>query len=137
MSETTNTQIVQTTYEKFGSGDLEGLLSNLADNISWTTPVVQNSPLGGNRIGIAAVREFFTLVPEVENISVFEPREFIAQGDKVAVLGNFVATAIETGRTYSSDWIHIFTLSDGKITNFFELYDTATAERAFQMAETA
>ncbi len=137
MNETTNTQIVQTTYEKFGSGDLEGLLSFLAENISWTTPVVQNSPLGGNRAGLAAVREFFTLLPAHENMTVFEPREFIAQGDKVAVLGSFTATVISTGRTYSSEWVHIFTLSDGKITDFLELFDTAAAEKAFQKAETA
>lgn len=137
MSELTNTEIVQDTYAKFGSGDLEGLLDRLADNISWTTPVVQNSPLGGNRVGRAAVREFFIELPEQENITLFEPREFIAQADKVAVLGSFTATVTSTGRTYSSDWVHIFTLSNGKITNFLELFDTATAERAFQKAETA
>lgn len=137
MSDMTNTQLVQACYEKFGSGDLDGLLSTLADDINWTTPSVQNSPLGGNRVGIAAVREFFTLMPSIEDMSVFEPREFIAEGDKVAVLGNFTAKVHATGRTYSSDWVHIFTLSNGKIINFLELFDNAAAERAFEKAESA
>jgi ketosteroid isomerase-like protein len=137
MNETENTKVVQDAYARFGSGDVDGLVNHMAENASWTTPVVANSPLGGKRVGSSAVREFFTLLPQHENMTVFQPREFIAQGDKVVVLGNFTATVVSTGRTYSSEWIHVFTLSDGKITSFLEMFDNAAAERAFQKADTA
>ncbi len=132
-----NTVIIQDTYAKFGSGDIEGLLNLVTDKVVWETPVVQNSPLGGKRTGRQAVADFFSLMPTVENMTIFEPKEFIAQGDKVVVLGSFTATVVETGREYSSDWVHIFTLSGGKITGFLEFFDNAAADRAFQKAESA
>ena len=67
----------------------------------------------------------------------FEPREFIAQGDKVVVLGRSSATVRATGKSYSTDWVHLFTVADGKITDFHEFFDNAAATRAFQMSAAA
>jgi len=137
MSETTNTEIVQTGYGKFGSGDIPGLLSLFADDIDWQTPHVENAPFAGNRLGLKEVAEFFKLLSESEDISYFEPAEFIAQGAKVVVLGRSKATVKATSRSYETDWVHIFTIHDGKVTNFHEFYDTAAATRAFQKTATA
>lgn len=137
MSEVTNTEIVQAGYEKFGSGDIAGLLSLFADDIDWATPHIENAPFAGTRLGLEEVREFFTLLDESEDIAFFEPSEFIAQGDKVVVLGRSKATVKSTGRSYETDWVHVFTVRDGKITNFAEFFDNAAATRAFQKATTA
>jgi len=137
MAETNNTQIIQEGYAKFGSGDIEGLLNLFSDDIEWTTQTVMGAPFTGKRNGREAVAEFFSLLDENEEFTNFEPREFIAQGDRVVVLGTSTATIKSTGRTAETEWVHVFTVRDGKVTSFQEFFDSAAVERAYQKAEAA
>jgi ketosteroid isomerase-like protein len=137
MSETDNTRIVQECYEMFGKGDVPGLLAALDDNIGWTVPEIENSRFGGKRTGTESVGRFFQELVEDEDMTHFEPKEFIAQGDKVVVLGSSTATVRATGNSYSTDWVHVFTLAGGKVTAFTEFFDNAAATRAFQKSAAA
>jgi ketosteroid isomerase-like protein len=62
----------------------------------------------------------------------FEPREFIAQGNKVVVLGHGAWTVNATGRDFDSDWVHVFTIEDGHIAAFREFLDSHLAAEACQ-----
>jgi|SwirhisoilCB2_FD_contig_31_24874772_length_696_multi_10_in_0_out_0_1 uncharacterized protein len=137
MSEKVNTDIVQAGYEKFGSGDVTGLLELFADNILWQVPEVENAPFTGTRRGKEAAAEFFKLLSENETFERFEPLEFIAQNDKVVVLGEVAATVPSTGRSYESKWVHIFTVIDGRVAEFQEFFDTAAVTKAFQKTAAA
>jgi ketosteroid isomerase-like protein len=137
MSERVNTDIVQSGYEKFGSGDIEGLLQLFAENILWQVPEVENAPFTGVRRGLDETANFFKQLSENETFTRFEPLEFIAQNDKVVVLGEMAATVTSTGRNYESQWVHIFTVRDGKIEEFQEFFDTAAATLAFQKTAAA
>jgi len=137
MSEMVNTDIVQSGYEKFGSGDIEGLLQLFSDDVLWQVPIVENAPFTGTRQGIGEAAEFFKLLSENETFTRFEPLEFIAQNDKVVVLGEVAATVTSTGRSFESPWVHIFTVRDGKIAEFQEFFDTAAATLAFQKTAAA
>ena len=132
-----NTDIVQSAYEKFSSGDIEGLLAIMADNILWQVPEVENAPFTGTREGRPAVAEFFKQLSESETFTRFEPLEFIAQNDKVIVLGEVAATVTSTGRSFETPWVHVFTVLDGKVAEFQEFFDTAAATRAFQKTAAA
>lgn len=137
MSEKVNTDIVRSGYEKFGTGDVDGLLELFADNILWQVPEIENAPFTGVREGKPAVAEFFKLLSENETFDRFEPLEFIAQNDKVVVLGEVAATVNPTGRSYESDWVHVFTVHDGVVTSFQEFFDTAAVTKAFQKTAAA
>lgn len=137
MSEETNIKLVKEGYDNFGSGDIPGLLKRFADNIEWTTPTVEGADFTGRRNGLDAVTEFFSLLNDNEEFSNFEPKEFIAQGDRVVVLGTSTGTVKPTGRNFTTDWVHIFTVRNEKITNFLEFFDTAVVARAYQKATTA
>lgn len=132
-----NKELVREGYKRFGTGDIEGLLGLFAENIEWTTPEVEGSTLGGTRRGLDGTSEFFQTLDETVNMTEFEPKEFTAEDDRVIVLGHSRATVRETGRSYETDWVHIFTVRDGKIAAFNELFDTAAVERAYQKAESA
>lgn len=129
-----NKRIVEEGYGHFKSGNIAALLDSYSDNIEWTTPTVEGAPFSGTCHGREEVGEFFTKLDEAEEFTNFEPAEFIAQGDRVVVLGKSASTIKSTGRNYETDWVHIFTVKDGKITNFLEFLDTAGAERAYQKA---
>ena len=62
---------------------------------------------------------------------VFEPREFVAQGDKVVVLGYYKARTA-AGRPFASDWVMIFTVANGKVARFQEFTDVAALNAAFE-----
>ena len=137
MNETTNLEIARTAYEKFGAGDIAGLLAMFDGDIKWTVPEVENAPFGGSRTGVENVARFFQELVTAEEITNFEPREFLAQGDRVVVLGHSAATVRETNREYATDWVHVFRLKDGKVTEFLEFFDNAAATRAFQKTAVA
>jgi ketosteroid isomerase-like protein len=137
MNEQENTKTVQQVYEMFGTGDIDGLLTHVDDNISWMIPPVENAAWTGARTGKPAVTKFFSELSEAEDFARFEPLEFIAQGDKVVVLGEFEATVKATKKTYQTEWVHVFHLRDGRITEFKEFFDTAKATAAFQRTAAA
>lgn len=66
-----------------------------------------------------------------EEMLEFQPQEFIAEGDKVVVLGHGRWRAKSTGQTAESDWVHVFTRRNGKTVSFREYSDTAAALKSF------
>lgn len=132
-----NVEIVKQAYAKFREGDIPGLLALLSDDVRWSTPKIEGAQFGGACSGHGGVAEFFTLLNEDEEVTKFEPREFISQGDRVAVLGTYGATVRETGRSYEVEWAQFFRVQDGKIVSFDEYFDGAIAAAAFQKAATA
>ena len=135
MQEAQNTKIVQDAYEAFGRGDVQALLGYFDDAILWkpvhgTAPHV---PTAGERRGKAAVGEFFKIVSEQVNFVRFEPKEFVAQGDKVVALGQYAAKA-PTGRGFESDFVMVFTLRGGKVVQFQEFSDSAAINAAYDAA---
>jgi ketosteroid isomerase-like protein len=129
-----NVTLVQQAYAAFGRGDVDGILATLADNISWE-PVIgasEHVPTAGKRLGKAAVREFFRILDQSETFDTFEPKEYIAQGDRVVVLGHYAGKTKTTGRPMASDWVMIFRCQDGKITDFREFADSAALNAAHE-----
>jgi uncharacterized protein len=51
--------------------------------------------------------------------------EFIAEGDRVAVLGSTAWRNSKTGRAVDTAKADFWTFRDGKVVEFHELYDTA------------
>ena len=132
MSEKDNLRIVQQAYEAFGKGDLPGLLALLTDDIEWHHPEVENVPWAVSCRGKDAVSGFFAAIAKAADIERFEPLHFIAQGDRVIVLGSEAVRAKSTKRAYSTEWAHSFTLRDGKISIFREYTDTNRIAAAFR-----
>jgi ketosteroid isomerase-like protein len=48
----------------------------------------------------------------------------------VFVLGHYTYTVKKTGKSGSSDWVHVFTIADGKVKAFRDFSDTARAAEA-------
>ena len=132
MSEQDNVSVVKRAYENFQGGNIEGVLGQLSDDVDWRLPEIENVPFAGARRGRAAVAEFFTSLADAQDVRSFEPREFIAQGDKVVALGSYHWSVKRTGREYGGEWAHVFTVRDGKVVSFHEYMDTASAADAYR-----
>jgi ketosteroid isomerase-like protein len=134
MSEQTNVAVLQQGYEAFGRGDIPGVLDLLTDDVVWTFQGPSVIPFAGTYRGREGIAEFFSSVGEALEFEQFEPREFVAQGDTVVVLGYERSIAKTTGRGFEQEWAHVYTLRDGKVATgrFFE--NTAAEAAAFSAA---
>jgi ketosteroid isomerase-like protein len=137
MSEQDNTAVAQQAYNNFNTGNIQALLDQMSDNVTWQLPEIEGVPLAGKRTGRNGVKDFFATLARDQEVLEFEPRESLAQGDKVVSLGHYKWRVKETGREYESDFVHVFTIRDGKIVAFREHFDTAVVAVAYQKAMSA
>jgi hypothetical protein len=133
MSTEQNKKIVQDAYAAFARQDIPALLNTLSNDVDWeavtgSSPAV---PTSGRRVGRDAVEKFFKDLAGGIDFKKFEPREFIAEGDRVVALGFYEGTSKKTGRAWTSDWVMIFTVRNGKIVHFREFADVAAINAAF------
>ncbi|MEO6218501.1 MAG: nuclear transport factor 2 family protein [Sphingomonas sp.] len=85
MSIEKNIQTVKDFFAAIGGPDREGLLAMVADDIEWIIPG-EDWPLAGTYRGHAGLVDLLdTAARSIETST--EPREFVAQGDRVLVVG--------------------------------------------------
>lgn len=119
------TAIVRQAYEAFGRGDVPAIVDLVADDIDWMFVGSAGLPYAGRRQSRQAVAEFFAAVARADDIHRFEPREFIEAGPHVTVLGFEQSTVRDTGKTFESEWAHVFTVKNGKVTRWRGFFNTA------------
>ena len=130
MSADENTRLVQGAYEAFGRGDMPALAEVMADDIEWVNPGDPDTdPNAGTFEGKEAVLGWFGGLASTLDFTTFEPREFIAQNDKVVSLVYAEATVRNTGRTVASHEAHVWTFRNGKLSQV-RIYSPITAEAA-------
>jgi len=121
-------------YEAFGRGDIPALAEVMADDIEWTIPGDPNdNPTAGTCRGKDEVLAWFGRLAEDLDFTAFEPRDFIAQGDKVVSIVHAEATVRSTGRSVANDEAHVWTFKDGKLARFQIYFDTAAAAAAHRV----
>lgn len=132
MSDQNNADVVRQAYNNFKTGNINALLNLLADDVDWRLPAIKNVPFAKRFQGRAGVGQFFAGVGENQEVIRFEPKEFISEGDKVAVIGHYEWRVKSTGKNFEGDWVHVFTVRNGKVTAFLEFTDTAAAAAAYE-----
>ena len=127
-----NLEIVQQAYQNFQSGNIPAMLAQMDAEVEWQLPKIPNARISGSRRGHDAVKEFFTSLAADQETVLFEPREFVTQDDTVIALGHYAWRVNETGKSFESDFAHVFTLRNGMVTRFRELFDSAAAVEAYR-----
>jgi ketosteroid isomerase-like protein len=116
---------VKEIYAAFSRADVPAILDRVADEVDWEFVGPASLPYAGARHNRAEVAAFFAAIPQADEIHVFEPREFIDAGDDVTVLGWEQSKALESNQEFSSEWVHVFTLKDSKVTRWRGFFNTA------------
>jgi ketosteroid isomerase-like protein len=131
MSAEENKGVVQSIFEAFGRGDVPAVLGHLSDDVTWKAPGPEVVPYFGDRRGHGGAVEFFTHLGTNVDFEQFEPGAFIAEGDRVVVLGRERGRVKGTGKTFDNEWALVFRLSGGKVTEFQCYENTAAIAEAF------
>ena len=125
--------LIQSLYAAFGRGNIATIVAAVAPDIEWRLNGSRSDhPLLGTWNGSKGVQAFFDELAKLQDFSEFSPRECLSAGDRVFVLGHYAATMRKTGRKAASDWVHIFTVRNGKVVAFLEFTDTAEFARAWK-----
>ena len=135
MSTEQNIRAAQAGYAAFARGDMDGVLAQLDENIEWVTPQVAGMPGSGTKHGHTGVLDFFKAVRECWEFEAFEPREYIASGEVLAVEGFYRAKARGTGLVAESGWVMVWRFRNGKCIHFQEYTDTAVLSKALVGAD--
>lgn len=130
MSIERNVQTVKDFFAAIGCGDREGLLALVAEDMEWSIPG-EDWPLAGTWRGHAGLADLLETASRSIETST-EPREFVAQGDRVVVVGFASGKIKATNKTFEDDWIFAITVRDDRLTSIREYIDTQALARASQ-----
>lgn len=116
--------VVEKMFTAFSSGDADKFVSTVSEDTVWIYHGTQIIPAGTFEKK-EGVRTFFTNIMERTEIIVFEPQQYIVEGNMVVVLGHEHQRVKRSGRELKQKWVQIYTVENGLITKMEEF---ATSE---------
>ncbi|MHC5719629.1 MAG: nuclear transport factor 2 family protein, partial [Nostoc sp.] len=90
-------------------------------------------PLVGTHCRHAGLADLLQKASEMLETSYPKPPEFVAQGDRVLVVGVATGKIKATNKPFRDNWVFDITVRDRKVTNIREYIDTQALARASQM----
>src|SRR6202789_1340992 len=125
MSTQENVQTVKDFFAAVGGGDKQPLLALAAEDIEWIIPG-EDWPLAGTHRGHAGLAAVLQKASEEVETAYPEPPEFVAQGNRVLVVGVATGKIKATNKPFKDDWVFDITVRDGKVKNIRENIDSKT-----------
>jgi ketosteroid isomerase-like protein len=122
MSTKDNVRIVKEFFAAMGGGDKERLLALSAEDIEWIIP--GDWAWAGTHRGHAGLTNFLQKAPETVEVSTSGHREFVAQGDRIVVLGVATGRVKAANKTFEDHYVFSITVRNGKVSNIREYIDT-------------
>jgi ketosteroid isomerase-like protein len=121
-------QVVKDFFDAMG-GDKEKLLALVAEDIEWIIPG-EDWPLAGTHRGHAGLTNVIQKASDEIEMTYPTPPEFVAQGERVFVIGVATGKIKATNKTFKDDWVFDITVRNGKVTIIREYIDTQALAQA-------
>ena len=119
-------QAIQAIYAALADGDLLTALGRLGDSVIWHEapgmPYEGPAPYRGAQD--VAEHVLGPITADIDQLTLTN-REVIGLGATVACLGAYTGTARRSGRRLDLPYLHVWTVADGRITEFRQYTDTA------------
>jgi uncharacterized protein len=132
MSIEENVQIVKDFFAAMGSYNEHDLLALAAEDIEWIIPG-EGWPLAGTHRGHAELAAVLKKASKEVEMTYPKPPEFVAQGDRVLVVGVATGKIKATNKLFKDEWVFDITVRDGKVAHIREYIDTQALARASRM----
>jgi ketosteroid isomerase-like protein len=127
-----NVQIVKDFFAAMGGYNRQDLLALVAEDIEWIIPG-EDWPLAGTHRGQAELAAVLQKASEEVEMTYPEPPEFVAQGDRVLVVGVATGKIKATNKSFKDYWVFDITVRDRKVTRIREYIDTQALARASEI----
>lgn len=129
MSIEENVQVVKDFFAAISSHSELDLLALAAEDIEWIIPG-EGWPLAGTYRGHAALAAVLEKASKELETKYPKPPEFVAQGDRVLVIGVATGKIKATNKRFEDHWVFDITVRDGKVAHIEEYIDTQALARA-------
>jgi ketosteroid isomerase-like protein len=129
MSTQENVQIVKDFFAAMGAYNKHDLLALVAEDIEWIVPG-EDWPLAGTHRGHAGLTDVLQKASAEVAMTYPAPPEFVAQGDRVLVVGVATGEIKATNKPFKDNWVFDITVRNGKVTKIREYIDTQALARA-------
>lgn len=127
-----NVSVVQSMYDAFAKGDVPGVLAGLDEQVVWNEaenfPYADGNPYIGHDAIVNGV--FARIGAEWEYWNLVDMSLSEMGTDKVFATGRYSAKNKRTGKTINAQFVHVWTLKDGKATQFQQYSDTKQVSAA-------
>jgi uncharacterized protein len=133
MSIEKNVQVVKDFLAAIGSGDKQRVMALVAEDIEWIVPG-KGWSLAGTHRGHAGLADVLKMASEAIEMTYPKPPEFVAQGDRVLVIGVATGKIKATNKAFKDEWVFDIHVRDGKLTRIQEYIDTQALAQASEMA---
>jgi uncharacterized protein len=132
MSEQENLEILRRGYGLWNDTKANSVahwLELIADDVKWRSIADGATGMAFTRAcnTKADVQRYFAELGKQWEMNYYTVDEFIAQGDRVVMVGRCGWRNKKTGATLDTPKVDIIRMRDSRIVEFFELYDTAKA----------
>jgi ketosteroid isomerase-like protein len=130
---TNNVEFVQNNiYANFETGNIPAILATFDEGIKWIHHGPREQiPFAGEWNGVEGAGQMLQTFAETVEPVFMNVIDIVASGDKVVVQINESYRVKATGKAYVTEVVHIWTIRDGKVIRFDELYDSAAIAEAF------
>jgi len=117
MADHPNLELLRRGYAAYDSGDLDTINELFADDLVWH--IAGHSPLSGDYTGKEQVFGFFAKIQELsDGTSKIEIHDLLADDEHGVAL--VTESATRNGRTHEGHTAHVFHISGGKVTEFWD-----------------
>jgi ketosteroid isomerase-like protein len=125
-----NTALIQSLYQAFAAGDVPTVIDTLDPAIQWNEAESFIYADGNPYIGPQAVLTgvFMRIGADFDGFQAI-PEKFLSDGDTVAAFGRYRGKYKMTGGSVDAQFVHVFTLTNGKVTAFQQYTDTAQFQK--------
>ena len=114
-----NAELLRSTYEAFGRGDIPAVMAVFDEEIAWNTPDLLPHAMPVN--GREGVGKFFQKLASTWEEFSLEIDDLVASGDRVCAIGRAGGTL--DGQEASYGFVHAWTVRDGVCVRFDEYVD--------------
>lgn len=124
-----NAAQIEAMYTAYAGGDLDAVLGLLAPDVIWHSIAHETLPWAGERRGLDAVQAYFAAVMEAFQVTAYRLDRVLAEDDTVVVLASIRLMNRATGEERGYEKVDVLRLSDGRIVEFREYYDSLGVAR--------
>jgi len=125
-------EVIERLYAAMQAGDIEGVVGWLSEDVLIIVPGPPGWGAAGDWHGHTGARECLRRLGEGQVTERLEFLERIADGPFVVSRIHAAAVVRATGRRFESDIVHMFTVTDGRVSRLLDFFDTAALVAAYR-----
>jgi ketosteroid isomerase-like protein len=126
-------EIIERAYAALDADDVPAFLALCSNSVVVRYPAAGLLAYGGDWQGLDGVSDFLDAHDATEEIVMFERKELVAAADLVLAFGDFSGLSKATGRSWGTDFVHAFRVTDGRIDRWQAFFDTSAAVEAHRL----